>query len=57
MSASSSLSIEGLMKMPYIKEEINKIVGLKGVDGKPIDIFDLHGGPIHWKQRKRVGSD
>lgn len=29
--------------MAYTREEINKIVGLKGVDGKPIDIFDLHG--------------
>jgi len=24
-------------------EEINKIVGLKGVDGKQINIFNLHG--------------
>jgi len=29
--------------MKYNAEEINRIVGLKGVDGKEIDIFDLHG--------------
>lgn len=29
--------------MRYSKEEINKIIGLKGVDGKPIDVFRLHG--------------
>ncbi len=27
----------------YSKEDINKIIDLKGADGKQIDIFDLHG--------------
>jgi len=27
----------------FTAEQINKIIGLKGADGKPIDIFDLHG--------------
>lgn len=29
--------------MKYTDEEINKIVNLKGKNGKLIDIFDLHG--------------
>lgn len=29
--------------MKYTKEEINKIVNLKGANGELIDIFDLHG--------------
>ena len=29
--------------MKYTEEQINKIVNLKGFDGKQIDIFDLHG--------------
>lgn len=27
----------------FTKEQINEIIGLKGADGKPIDIFNLHG--------------
>ena len=27
----------------HSKEDINKIINLKGADGKLIDIFDLHG--------------
>jgi len=29
--------------MKYSKEEINKIIDLKGANGEQIDIFDLHG--------------
>ena len=29
--------------MKYTEEDINKIIGLKGANGKLIDIFDLHG--------------
>ena len=29
--------------MKYTKEEINEILHLSGADGKPIDIFNLHG--------------
>jgi len=31
------------MKMPYTKEEINRIIGLKRPDGTTLDIFDLWG--------------
>lgn len=29
--------------MKFSADEINKIIGLKGADGKQIDIFHLHG--------------
>jgi len=29
--------------MKFSEQEINKIINLKGADGKLIDIFDLHG--------------
>jgi len=29
--------------MKFNEEQINKIINLKGFDGKLIDIFDLHG--------------
>ena len=29
--------------MKYSKEEINKILGLKGANGELIDVFSLHG--------------
>jgi len=29
--------------MRYTEEQINKIIGWKGRDGKPIDNFNLHG--------------
>jgi len=29
--------------MKFSKDEINKIIALKGFDGKQINIFDLHG--------------
>jgi len=29
--------------MKYSREEINKIINLKGANGEQIDIFDLHG--------------
>lgn len=31
------------MKGKFTKDQINRIIGLKGADSKPIDIFDLHG--------------
>ena len=29
--------------MKYTEEDINRIIGLKGFNGEPIDIFRLHG--------------
>jgi len=29
--------------MTFTKEAINKIIGLKGFDGEPINIFDMYG--------------